>query len=292
MEFAVQIAVNGVSLGALYSMIALGIALIFSVMRLINFAHGALIMIGGFVVYLLAGQSLVVWVLGSVLAVVVAAVLTERIAFRPFRSSDATTLLVASFAVNTVLTATAQILAGSIPKTPSLPEFLSGYVDVLGLSISTLSLITVVVAAVAVTLLVVFFRRTPIGVQMRAAAENFQMARLLGVNANRVISLAFAISGLLAGLAGVLLIAQSGSVSPSFGFTPVIIGFVAVVIGGMGSLPGAAVGGMVLGVGTTVLQAYLPDSAMGFRDAFVFAGVIVLLLFLPRGIFGTIERKA
>lgn len=292
MQYFFQILINGISLGALYAMVALGVALVFSVMRLINFAHSGFIMIGGYIVYLLAGGPLILWAAAAVLGVALVAVIIERLAFRPFRRSDSTTLLVASFALNTIIQAIAQITSGSIPKSPSLPPFLSGFVSIFGLDVSTLSLITVGVAVVVVAALVVFFRRTPVGVQMRAAAENFQMARLLGVNANRVIALAFAISGALAGLSGILLIAQTGSVSPSFGFQPVIIGFVAVVIGGMGSLPGAALGGVIIGLGTTLLQGYLPQSAMGFRDAFVFAGVIVLLLFVPQGIFGTKERRA
>jgi branched-chain amino acid transport system permease protein len=292
MLFAIQILINGLSLGALYAMLALGVALIFSVMRLINFAHAGFIMIGGYIVYLLAGGPVILWVVVAVVGVALIAVLTERVAFRPFRKSDTTTLLVASFAVNLTIQSLAQILSGSIPKTPRLPEFLSESADVFGLSISNLSMITLGTAIVAVLLLALFFRRTPIGVQMRAAAENFQMARLVGVNANRVIAFAFLISGALAGIASVLLIAQSGSVSPAFGFQPVIIAFVAVVIGGMGSLPGAAVGGMILGLGTSFLQAYLPEGAIGYRDAFVFGGVIVLLLFVPRGIFGTTERRA
>ncbi|MFT4307464.1 MAG: branched-chain amino acid ABC transporter permease [Microbacterium sp.] len=292
MQYFIQILINGISLGALYAMVALGVALVFGVMRMINFAHGGFIMIGGYVVYLLAGGPLALWTAAAVLGVTAIAILAERIAFRPFRKADGTTLLVASFALNTIIQAIAQMISGSVPYSPALPSFLSSFVGIAGISISSLSLITVSVAVIVVGALVLFFRRTPVGVQMRAAAENFQMARLVGVNANRVISLAFAISGGLAGISAILLIAQSGSVSPSFGFQPVIIGFVAVVIGGMGSLPGAALGGIIIGLGTTLLQGFLPEEAMGYRDAFVFAGVILLLLFLPRGVFGTKERRA
>lgn len=292
MQYAIQTFINAMSLSGLYAMIALGIALVFSVMRLINFAHGGMITIGAFIVYLLADAGLLIWAPAAILGVAALSFLIERAAFRPLRNTDMTTLLVASFAVNMVIQSVMEMMAGSIPRTPKLPSFFAESVRIGDLSVSKLALTTVAVTAVVLVILTAFFRATPVGVQMRAAAENFQMARMLGVRSNRVISLAFAMSGALAGLTGILLIAQSGSVNPSTGFQPAIVGFVAVVIGGMGSLSGAAFGGLFLGVVTTFLQAYLPPEATGFRDGMVYLAVILLLLVRPRGLMGTVVRTA
>jgi branched-chain amino acid transport system permease protein len=291
MQHTVQTIVNALSVGALDAIIALGIALVFSVMRLVNFAHGALIMVGAFAVYGLSTHGFVVWAVGALVIVLVLALLMERVAFRPVRNADMTTLLVTSFAVNTIIEDTSEMIYGGLPKSIGLPSFFTSTSNIGSYSISNLSLITIGTTAVSLALLVVFFNKTRVGVQMRAAAEDFRMARLLGIKANSMIAWAFGISGLLAGLAAILLVAQIGSAYPSFGLQPIIIGFVAVVIGGMGSLPGAVAGGLVLGAGTTVLQAELPAGAVGYRDAMVYAAVILILLFRPQGIFGTTERQ-
>lgn len=292
MTFLLQTLVNGVSLGALYAMLALGIAIVFSVMRLINFAQGAVIMVAAFVVYLLADAGMWVWLPAAVIVAAALSIAVERIAFRPLRGADAASLLVASFAVNSVIQAVAQILTGSIPKSPALPPFFTQSTSLGGFTVSNLSIITIAVALIIAVALALFFRLSDLGVQMRAAAENFRMARMLGIRSNRVISLAFLISGALAGVAGVLLIVQTGSVTPAIGFQPVLVGFVAVVIGGMGSILGSALGGISIGVLSTALQAYLPVGVVDFRDAIIYTVVIVVLLFRPQGVFGTSERKA
>jgi branched-chain amino acid transport system permease protein len=292
MQYTIQTIVNGISLGALYAVIAMGVALIFSVMRLVNFAHSALIMIAAYVVVALSSAPWPIWLLVAVAAAAVAAMSMEFVAFRPVRNADMTTLLVTSFAVNTMIQAFALLTEGGLAKPVLLPKFMTSSVSIGSYDISTLSFITCIVAAVALGGLGIFLRKTTPGIQMRAAAENFQMARLLGIKANRTIITAFALSGILAGLASVLLVAQLGSVTPSFGFAPVVIGFVATVVGGMGSLKGAAIGGFVLGGITIALQAWLPHGMVGYRDALLYALVIALLVFRPQGIAGTVERTA
>ncbi len=292
MAYFLQTFVDALSLGALYAMLALGIAIVFSVMRLINFAHSALMMVAAYIVYLLADYGIWVWIPAAIFGAGLLSVIVERVAFRPLRGADGASLLVASFAVNTVIQSIAQIFSGSIPKSPGLPAVFTRSLSIGSFSVSNLSVMIIVIAVFAAALLVVFFGRTMIGTQMRAAAENFQMARLVGIKSNRVISVAFLLSGSLAGLCGILLIAQTGSVTPTIGFQPALIGFIAVVIGGMGSIPGSALGGVVLGFFWTLLQAYLPTGAVGFRDAIVYTLVIALLLFRPRGLFGLAERRA
>jgi branched-chain amino acid transport system permease protein len=280
----IQNVIDALALGSLYALFALGVALIFGIMRLVNFAHGELIMVGAYVLVLVGDLPLVVKVGGAVLVSVAVALLMERVAMRPVRNSDPTTLLITSFAVSYLLQNLAILILGSTPKSGQVSETLSETFQVGSVSISKLDVATVTVTLALLIGLGLFLNRTSIGVQMRAAAENFRMARLLGVPANRVIATAFAISGLLAGVAAVLLVAQTGTVSATLGLTPVIFAFMATVLGGLGSLPGAVVGGFLLGCASVALQALLPGGVSEYRDAFLFGAVLLVLVLRPQGL--------
>jgi branched-chain amino acid transport system permease protein len=280
----IQNAIDAISFGSLYALFALGIALIFGIMGLINFAHGELIMVGGYALVFLGHPSWPLLVIGTIAIVVVFALATERIAFRPVRGADPITLLVTSFAVSYLLQSLAQLIVGSIPKTTNLSTSLSQSFTIGEINIPKLDVVIVVVTLSMLILLGVFLRRTRIGIQMRAAAEDFRMARVLGVRANRVIATAFALSGALAGVAAILLVAQTGVVTPTMGSSPVLVAFIATVLGGMGSLRGAVLGGFVLGAITVALQAYLPLELRYYRDAFAYTAVIVMLLLRPQGL--------
>jgi len=282
-----QHVVDALSAGSLDALLALGIALVFGVMHLVNFAHGELIMVGSYVILSFAGLPWPITVLLAVFSVAGTALLMERVAFRPVRHASPTTMLVTSFAVSILLQSLAVIVAGRRPKGTSFGAGLSRPVVIAGTRVALVDIVSIAVAAVLVGLLVLFLKRTWTGVAMRGAAEDFTMARLLGVDANLVIAAAFIMSGVLAAAAAVLLVAQTGTVSPTMGLQPVLIGFVATVIGGIGTLAGAAVGGFVLGVVTVVLQEALPLSTRGYRDAFVFGFVILVLLVRPGGLFGS-----
>jgi branched-chain amino acid transport system permease protein len=282
----VQTVIDAVSLGSLYALTALGVGLIFSIMRLINFAHGSLIMLGGYMLFFLTEQPLILMFLLTVVAVIALAILMERVGFRPVRGADPTTLLTASFALSVLVENLATLSVGALGKSVSFGAFFTESWFVGDFQVRKLSILTLLVTAVLLAGLVVFFRATSAGFQMRAAAENFQMARLLGVRANRVIATAFALSGLLAAAVSILLVAQTGSVTPDMGTFPVIIAFVAAVIGGLGSLPGAVLGGFTFGCLATVLQTWLPDGISPYRDAFTFGIVILVLLVRPQGMLG------
>jgi branched-chain amino acid transport system permease protein len=284
MTTVLQYAIDAISLSSLYAVLALGIALIFGVMRLINFAHGELIMIGAYAAFYLVDTPWPVLVLATVAVVVTAALLMERAAFRPVRSASPATLLVTSFALSYLVQNLAIIVFGARPKTVSLSVGLTESFEVGELRIPKLNVLTVGVTVLLLASLVVFLKRTSIGVQMRAAAEDFGMARILGVRANAVIATAFALSGLLAAVAALLLVLQTGAITPSMGLGPVIIAFIATVIGGMGSLSGAVLGGFVLGSLSVALQAALPVELRPFRDAFVFGAVLAILLLRPQGL--------
>lgn len=279
-----QNAIDAVSLGAVYALAALGIGLIFSVMRLINFAHGELIMAGGFTLYALAGQPLLVAVLAVLIVTTLLALGMERVAFRPLRNANPATLLISSFAVSYLVQHVVLMIFGSRAMgVPFLPE-LGTSVEFLGLRVPRLQIVTIVATLLLMAALVGFFRFSRIGLQMRAAAEDFTMARLVGVRANRVIAFAFALSGILASMVSIYLVTQTGSVSYKMGVNMVLIAFVSSVIGGMGSVAGAALGGFLIGIVSVSLQAYLPVDLRPYRDAFVFLLFILFLFWRPDGL--------
>ena len=284
MQFALQNAVDAISLGSLYALFALGIALIFGIMQLVNFAHGELIMVGGYALFFLGHPPWPLLIAGVLAIVIAFALVMERVAFRPVRGANPATLLVTSFAVSFFLQNLAILIFSSRPKAVALSPIFTEFFAVGGLRIAKLNVLIVLVTILLLTGLAAFLKKTPLGVQMRAAAEDFGMARLLGVRANTVIATAFAISGLLAGAAALLLEAQTATLTPTMGLNPVIIAFVATVIGGMASLPGAVLGGFTLGCLTVALQAALPLEFRAYRDAFAFGAVIAILVFRPQGL--------
>ena len=276
--------VDASSLAAVYALAALGIGLIFGIMRLINFAHGELIMVGGYALYFCAGQPYVVMGLAAVLVVAILALGMERLAFRPLRNAAPATLLIASFALSYLLQHIVLLAFGSRPTGVDFLAPLNESIEIGGLRAPRLQIVAVVVTIVLLMALSAFFKRTAMGAQMRAAAEDFTMARLVGVKANRVIAAAFVVSGLLASIVSLYLVTQTGNVNYKMGVNMVLVAFVASVIGGMGSMAGAALGGALVGVVSVMLQAYLPVDLRPYRDAFVFLLFIAFLLWRPRGL--------
>ncbi|MDW6024191.1 branched-chain amino acid ABC transporter permease [Mesorhizobium sp. BAC0120] len=284
METAVQTLVDVVSVGGLYALTALGIGLIFGVMRLINFAHSQLIMAAGYAILLFFTQSAALAILAALVAAVLLALLTERAAFLPLRGADPATLLIASFAASFFIEKLMVMFVGSRPKGVDFLPFLAGQVEIAGVRLQLLQIVTIVVSLILLSATTSFLKTTRLGLEMRAAAENFRMAEVLGIRANRVIAAAFAISGVLAAAVACLFVAQTGLVQPRMGLQLVIIAFVGTVIGGLGSLPGAAFGGFLVGAATILLQALLPEELRVFREAFLFVAVAVVLLFRPQGL--------
>jgi branched-chain amino acid transport system permease protein len=279
-----QNVVDGLAQGSIFALFALGIALIFGIMQLVNFAHGELIMVAAFALTLVSEPPLVVRIIVAVAAAVLIALGMERVAFRPVRGAPPATLLITSFAVSYLLQNVAILIFGSVPRSTDVAAGLNENIVVAGLDIPKLQLVTIAVTLVLLAGVGGFLNRTAQGTQMRAAAEDFRTARLLGVRANRVIASAFAMSGLLAAVAAVLLVAQNGTVTTSMGLTPVIFGFIATVLGGLGSLRGAVLGGFVVGAISTALQATLPLEIRPYRDAFLLTAVIVMLVVRPQGL--------
>lgn len=287
----VQHLIDALSAGSLYALLALGIALIFGIVRLVNFAYGELIMLAGYVLVLMAGVPAIVVLPVAIASAAVLSLATERLAFRPARGADPATLLVTSFAVSYLLQNLGLLTFGSLTRSADVLPSLTKPMEILGVNMSRLDAVVIVVTALLLLAFTQFLKRTDIGTQMRAAAEDFDMARLLGVRANRVIAVAFGLSGVLAGVAAIALIAKTGSVTPTVGVNVALFGFIAVILGGMGSLSGAVLGGYVLGALTVLLQVVLPEDLRAYRDAFLFAAVLVLLVLRPEGLIVASSRK-
>ena len=295
MELFVQQLVNAISLGGVYALLALGLAIVFSIMGMVNFAHGEIMTLGGYAMWFVTvqfGAPLPVVLAAAVLTGLGAAVLMERIAFRPVRGASGVTLLITSFAVSVMLQVTFQNVISPRPKGVQLPPEMSQVITVAGVDIGIIQLTAIVMVLLSLALITLFLRRTTLGISMRAAAQDFQVARLMGIRADAVVATAFAISGLLAGVAAFLWVAQRGSVDPAMGLTPVIKAFIAAVMGGLGSLPGAVVGGFVLGFIEVTLTAWLPQDALPFKDAVGLVIVITILLWRPQGLLGRATDRA
>ena len=294
MQAVVQNIIDALSLGSLFALTSLGIGLIFGIMRLINFAHGDLIMIGAYALIVpsaaVAPQLFIgAWhpaavVAAIVLIVILFAVACERLAFRPLRQADPSVLLIASFALSFFFQNLVLLIYEGRPKGVDLwPELTDPFL--LGdIRLPRLQIVMIAATAALLLLLVIFLKRTAIGRQMRAASEDFMMARFLGVRANRVIAAAFAISGLLAAVISLLFVVQNGVLKFDMGVPLVLAAFVGTVVGGMGSLVGAVVGGFVVGVASVFFQIVLPLEMRLNRDAWVYGLILVILLLRPGGI--------
>lgn len=285
-----QNAIDAAARGSFFALIAIGVALLFGIMNLVNFAYGELIMAAGYSMLIFTDwffdvsvwPLLIIWTLG---VAVVFALAQERFAFRTVRKAAPTTMLVTSFAVSVLLVNIAVAVWGGLTVSVPLAGITLEQFVVEEVRIRKLDLVTLGTAAFLLLCLTLFLKKTPAGIQMRAASENFQMSQLLGVRANRVIATAFVIAGIFAGAVGLIAVGNLGGVSPGMGLFPLIFGLVAVVIGGMRSLVGAVVGGFVLGGLVVGLEQGLATYDLErFRDAFVFLVVILVLVFRPQGL--------
>ncbi len=286
MTEAAYFVIDVLSLGSLYALMALGLVLVYGILKLVNFAYGELIMVAGYTLYLLDGSPLpwLVMALVAILAAVLASVLTERIAFRPVREKSLTAMLITSFAVSTLFQNAALLLISPRARVVPLPDLFTENFMIDGVLIQVRDVLAVVVSLAMLGIFTLLLNRTVLGIALRAAADNFRMTQMLGVPANLVISVAFAISGLLAGVVALFWLGRTASVTPGIGLEPLIVAFVATVVGGLNSLLGAVVGGYVLALMTVGINTFLPQDLVDYRQAFTFGLVILILLFRPEGL--------
>jgi branched-chain amino acid transport system permease protein len=280
--------INGLSLGSLYALIAIGYTMVYGILRLINFAHGDLLMVSAYLGLFGIGLFALPWLLAFALAAGLTGlmgVMIERGAYRPLRRAPRLSLLISAIGVSFLLENLALVIIGGRPQAFPVPAFFSGTIAVAGLFIPWLSLWIPLVTLILLVLLFLIIYRTRVGVAMRAIARDLETTRLMGINVDGIIALTFLIGSLLAGAGGLLWVMRYPQVNPFLGVLPGIKAFIAAVLGGIGSLSGAVAGGLLLGILEVMIVAWLPTWA-GYRDALAFVLLIAMLLFRPTGIFG------
>lgn len=283
-QFLMQL-VNGINAGSIYALIALGYTMVYGIAKLINFAHGDIIMVGAYVcLFAISSFNLPIW-LAIILSIIVCALLgivVEKIAYKPLRSASRISLLITAIGVSYFLQSLFQLLFSANPRPfptiINLPALSIG-----SISISAPYYITFIVSVILMSILHLFVQKTKIGKAMRAVSEDSQAAQLMGINIDKTISITFAIGSALAAVAGILYCSSYPMVNPYLGSLPGIKAFIAAVLGGIGSIPGAVLGGFILGIIEALTKAYISSQ---LSDAIVFTVLIIMLVFKPSGILG------
>jgi branched-chain amino acid transport system permease protein len=289
-----QTLADAVGLGSIYALMAVGIGLVFGVLRLVNFAYGQLVMAGAFAIAYGSQRGWPVWVsillcFGVVLALSFA---LDQVVFRPLRGQTPAVMLVATFAVAFLMQSIALVWFGPLGKIATSLASLNRPVTIGNTDIRKIAIVATIVAAVSLVLLVLLLERTRIGLEMRAAALDFSTARLLGVRANRVIGSAVLISGVLAAIVSVMLTVQTPLVTPDFALRDTILVLAGVVLGGMNRLVSATLGGFAIGFAAGLLGGALPTAQSQYLPSFLFAAVILVLLIRPGGLFTREGQRA
>lgn len=283
--------INGISLGSVYAIIALGYTMVYGIAKMLNFAHGDVIMVGAYICFFAIYSFNLNPVIGILMAVVVCTILgivIEKLAYKPLRQATSLAVLITAIGVSYFLQNMAQLLWSANPKV--FPTLISGSVHLFNgeLSVSWVTITIVVVCVLIVVGLSIFVNQTKMGKAMRACSEDKGAAQLMGINVNKTISMTFAIGSALAAIAGVLMCCAYPNLQPTTGSMPGIKAFTAAVFGGIGSIPGAFIGGILLGVLEILGSAYISTE---LKDAIVFLALIIVLLVKPTGILGKKVRE-
>ncbi len=289
MELILTTLINGLSLGGIYAMIALGYTMVYGIAKMLNFAHGDIIMVGAYMIFVFMsfGNPLIA-ILLSVICCVLLGITVEKVAYKPLRGASPLAVLITAIGVSYLLQSLAQIIFGSNTKMVTVYEF--GTVELLsGVVVQWASLVTLAVTVVVMVALTLFIKYTRLGRAMIAVSEDKGAAQLMGINVNSVITVTFAIGSALAALAGLFYLLKAPTVSPTLGAMPGIKAFTAAVIGGIGSVPGAMLGGILLGMVEIIAGKISVISP--YTDAIEFAILIVLLLVRPTGFLGKKRRE-
>ena len=288
MEF-IETLINGLSIGSTYAMIALGYTMVYGIAKMLNFAHGDVIMVGGYMIYVgltVTGNPIISF-LAAVVSSIVLGITIEKIAYKPLRGASPLAVLITAIGVSYLLQSSAQMIFGSAPKMVHIADL--GNIKFAGLSIPVYIIVTLVCSVVIMTALTLFVKYTRTGRAMIAVSEDKGAAQLMGINVNRIIMITFAIGSGLAAFAGLFMLMKSPSLANTLGAMPGIKAFTAAVIGGIGSIPGAMLGGILMGVVEAIslkIQAIAP-----YTDAIEFLILIIILLVRPTGILGKKRRE-
>lgn len=282
-----QYCINGISIGSIYAIIALGYTMVYGIAKMLNFAHGDIIMVGAYICYCVTnylGMPPILGILASMAVCTLLGIVIEGLAYKPLRGTPSLAVLITAIGVSYFLQNAAQLIWGSNPKSfTSVVSTIKPFLLFGSLTITGEVLVTVVVSVIIMLALTWFTSSTRIGKSMRAVSEDRDAAQLMGINVNKTISITFAIGSALAAVAGVLMCSSIPVLQPTTGSMPGIRAFTAAVLGGIGSIPGAMLGGVLLGIIETFAKAFLSTQ---FSDAIVFGVLIIILLVKPAGLLG------
>ncbi len=288
MEQILTTLINGLSIGGIYAMIALGYTMVYGIAKMLNFAHGDVIMVGGYLIYVfMATKNPLLAILLSVIGCIILGITIEKIAYKPLRGASPLAVLITAIGMSYLLQSLAQIIFGSASKMVTVYDF--GTVKLWGITVQISSLVTLGVTVVVMVILTLFIKFTRLGRAMIAVSEDKGAAQLMGINVNKIITVTFAIGSALAALAGLFYLLKAPVISSTLGAMPGIKAFTAAVIGGIGSIPGAMLGGILLGM-VECISSQIPVISP-YTDAIEFAILIVILLVRPTGFLGKKRRE-
>lgn len=290
MEFAISVLISGISVGGQYALIAIGYTMVYGILRLINFAHGDVFMVAGLLgIYLSASLPLYLSLPLVLVFTVALGFCIERAAYKPLRSAPRMSVMISAIGVSYLLQNLMWYITGGQPQQYPVIPWISDSISVFGVETKRVTVITPILTIVLILALVTLIKKTRIGMAMRAASRDFETARLMGIKINSVISMTFVIGSFLAAVGSFLFFSNYSTVSPTVGTMPGLKAFVAAVFGGIGSIPGAVVGGFIIGICENIIRGLGYST---FSDAFTFALLILVLCVKPTGLFGEkLEEK-
>ncbi|CAM3181744.1 branched-chain amino acid ABC transporter permease [Streptobacillus felis] len=287
--------INGLQTGSIYALIALGYTMVYGIVKLINFAHGDILMIGAYISFVAVnrGFGLTTALIISIVICSILGIVMERLAYRPLREASRMNVLITAIGLSFLLESLALIYFGAAPKiikTEFIPKYLSSseYITFLGISVSNLSFFVITVTLLCMILLNVFIKYTSLGKATRAVSQDISAAKLMGINTDFTISLTFAIGSALGALGGLMYALTYPRIDPYMGLLPGLKAFIAAVFGGIGNIPGAMVGGYVMGLLETYVKGYISST---WANPIVFILLIIILLFKPNGLFGKNRKE-
>lgn len=286
--------VNGFSLGSMYALIAIGYTMVYGVLRLINFAHGDIMMVGAFLAYTFMAVFDLPFPLTMLLAVTISAafgMFMDKIAYKPLREAPRISLLITAIGISFFLENSFTVFAGGVPRAFPVPEYMENIFNVAGVTFSVASIMVPIVTLILLLGILYVLYKTKYGMAIRALSFDIKTVNLMGIDANTIISLVFGLGSALAAVGGIFWAINYPSVEPMMGVLVGLKAFAAAVVGGIGSVSGAVVGGFIIGFTEVVVIAFFPEMG-GYKDAFAFVFLILVLLFKPTGIMGQDLEKS
>lgn len=287
-DIFMQQVINGISLGSLYALVAIGYTMVYGILRLINFAHGDLLMVAAYAAIYGVTLLSLPWQISFPMVMVLTGmfgILLDRVAYKPLRDAPRISLLISAIGASFLLENLAIVIIGGVPKGFPRPEVFAKVIELWGLRIQVLTIYTPMLTLALLLGLLYIVHRTKVGKAMRAASKDFETTRLMGINLDRIIAVTFFLGSSLAAAGGIMWAMKYPQVNPFMGVIPGLKAFIAAVLGGIGNIVGAVLGGFVLGLGEILIVALFPQMAQ-YRDAFAFTVLILVLLFRPTGIMG------